>query len=72
MVSPQASSQNESLYNSDWTEMPIATRKMIIILMTFGQNPPVLEVSPFYVINRKALAGVRLFHINYIMICHCL
>lgn len=49
---------NEALYDCDWTEMPASTRKMMIIMMTFGQDTPVMSFPPFYVANRASFAGV--------------
>lgn len=38
--------------------MAISNRKILIILMTFGQNTPKIEVKPFIIVNREYFAEV--------------
>lgn len=54
----QAGGLNEALFNSEWTDMPLSTRKMVIILMSFGQANPTLEIKPFYELSLFAFAQV--------------
>lgn len=53
-----ASGLNQALYDSDWINMPVSTRKWMILMMTFGQNTPIMKFRPFYVANRESFAGV--------------
>lgn len=53
-----ASGLNQALFDSDWIDMPVSTRKTMILMMAFGQNTPTMKFPPFYVTNRKSFAGV--------------
>lgn len=50
---------NWILYSGDWMEMPVSVRKMVITMMSFGQDMPSLRAAPFYVVNRELVAEVR-------------
>ena len=39
--------------------MSVSTRKMIVVLMSFGQDTPRILIPPFYVQNRELFAQVR-------------
>lgn len=54
----QANNMNQSLYESDWTEMPVANRKMMLTLMTFGHTELKITIPPLYVVCRPALGEV--------------
>lgn len=58
---------NQALYDCAWVEMPLSTRKMMVIMMAFGQKAPSMECLPFYAANRESFAGVAMDQKD---ICH--
>lgn len=50
---------NQSLYDSDWTEMSVAHREMMFTLMTFGHKTLRIKIPPLYVVCRPALGEVH-------------
>lgn len=51
---------NTVLFDCDWNAMSKGNRKILNIIMTFGQITPRLQVEPFFVINREYFAQVGL------------
>lgn len=58
-ITLQANNLNQSLFDSDWTEMPVSHREMMITLMTFGHKKLRIKIPPFYVVCRPALGEVH-------------
>lgn len=48
-----------TLFNSEWPDMSLSYRKMVIILMSLAQTGLRMEVRPFYILNRETFYGVR-------------
>lgn len=48
-----------TLFNSEWPDMSLSYRKMVIILMSLAQTELRMEVRPFYILNLETFYGVR-------------
>lgn len=54
---------NFALYSSDWTQMSIEYRKLLLYTMQMNDaEKTILKISPTRIVNLKMFANVRTFY----------
>lgn len=57
---------NFALYSSDWTQMSIEYRKLLLYTMRMNDaEKTILKISPTRIVNLKMFANVRKFYILF-------